>query len=121
MTRSRNTRRLVVGTDTYLWSVRHAHDRDAERGTTADCREILSLRKEGARGRLGIVFRQDPDPRSPSSTVGDRERGWLNLHQPGVVRAFLDAALAHGWDPDSATGQETDGWTLFPDAQARRA
>ncbi|NUP40519.1 MAG: hypothetical protein HOY76_26740, partial [Streptomyces sp.] len=52
----------------------------------------------------------------PTSTIGDRDRGWLNLHEPGVARAFLDAALAQGWQPGAKSGQEIDGWTLFPEA-----
>ncbi|MDW6061781.1 hypothetical protein SAZ11_31830 [Streptomyces sp. FXJ1.4098] len=121
MARSRSTRRLVVGDDTYLWSVGHTHD-GGKQPDYSTCREILSLRLEGSRGRLQLAFRQPWFPPGPASTVGDRDRGWLNLHEPGVVRAFLDAALAQGWQPGAKSGQEIDGWTLFPEAlRARRA
>jgi hypothetical protein len=36
---------------------------------------------------------------------------YLNLHRPGVARAFLDEALAAGWSPDRQS--ELDGWSLF--------
>lgn len=120
MARSRNTRRLVVGADTYLWSAGHAHE-GGKQPDVSTCRETLSLRRDGSRGRLLLAFRQPP-ALGPLSTVGDPDRGWLNLHEPGVVRAFLDAALARGWQPGAATGQEIDGWTLFAEAlHARRA
>ncbi|MES4901480.1 MULTISPECIES: hypothetical protein [unclassified Streptomyces] len=120
MARSRSTRRLVVGEKTYLWSVGHAHE-GGERPDVSTCRETLSLRLDGSRGRLLLTFRQPPAI-GPTSTVGDHDRGWLNLHEPGVVRAFLDAALAQGWQPGATTGQEIDGFTLFPEAlSARRA
>ncbi|MDX3227175.1 hypothetical protein [Streptomyces sp. ME19-01-6] len=120
MARSRSTRRLVVGDDTYLWSVGHLHE-GGKQPDYSTCRETLSLRREGSRGRLLLAFLQPPAI-GPMSTVGAPDRGWLNLHEPGVVRAFLDAALAQGWDPGAVKGQEIDGWTLFPEAlHARRA
>ncbi|MDT0544148.1 hypothetical protein [Streptomyces lonegramiae] len=120
MARSSPTRRLVVGADTYLWSVRHLHE-GGKRPDISTCRETLSLRQEGSSGRLVLAFHQPPAI-GPTSTVGDPDRGWLNLHEPGVVRAFLDAALAQGWQPGAKSGQEIDGWTLFPEAlRARRA
>ncbi|KUM91076.1 hypothetical protein AQI88_38485 [Streptomyces cellostaticus] len=40
------------------------------------------------------------------------DREYLNLHEPGSVRALLDEALVRGHFP--ATGSvEVDGWPLF--------
>ncbi|MGY0060539.1 hypothetical protein ACWY4P_29030 [Streptomyces sp. LZ34] len=120
MTRSRSKRRLVVGDDTYLWSVGHTHE-GGKRPDVSTCRETLSLRLDGSRGRLLLAFHQPPAI-GPTSTVGSPDLGWLNLHEPGVVRAFLDAALAQGWQPGATSGQEIDGFTLFPEVlSARRA
>ncbi|MET9406088.1 hypothetical protein ABZX90_09990 [Streptomyces sp. NPDC002935] len=41
------------------------------------------------------------------------------LHEPGTLRALLDAALTQGWHADDPLVKEMDGWTLF-DAAARR-
>ncbi|NUS82152.1 MAG: hypothetical protein HOY75_05240 [Streptomyces sp.] len=114
MARSRSTRRLVVGDHTYLWSVGHVHKGGKQPDVTT-CLETLSLRLDGSSGRLLLTFYQPPAI-GPTSTIGDRDRGWLNLHEPGVARAFLDAALAQGWQPGAKSGQEIDGWTLFPEA-----
>jgi hypothetical protein len=120
MARSRSTRRLVVGADTYLWSVNHTHQ-GGKQPDLPTCRETLSLRREGSSSRLLLAFHQPPAI-GPTSTVGSHDLGWLNLHEPGVVRAFLDAALAQGWQPGATSGQEIDGFTLFPEAlSARRA
>ncbi|MEV5988902.1 hypothetical protein AB0L85_28510 [Streptomyces sp. NPDC052051] len=45
----------------------------------------------------------------------------LNLHEPGAVRALLDAALAHGWQPGERRVVEIDGWSLLEAAAAARA
>lgn len=37
-----------------------------------------------------------PDGFVHSGGVGTTEGGFLNLHEPGTVRAFLDAAMARG-------------------------
>ncbi|GAA2097042.1 hypothetical protein GCM10009801_67110 [Streptomyces albiaxialis] len=127
MTRSeKRIRRLVVGEETFLWSVRHSHRRD-EQGRNVDCAETLTLRRHGARGRLRLVFRDRPGKLVPdgypmfSGAVGTVDGPLLNLHEPGTVRAALDEALARGWDPDEPSGLELDGWAVFEAVAARRA
>jgi hypothetical protein len=130
--RAKKPRRLAVGVDTYLWSVRHAHGpvtRDAagafvRLGDDA-CRETLALRPLGRAGGLRIEFRGGPgrlvpDGWLPSGTVGTDLDALLNLHEPGTVRALLDEALADGWDPDHPRVAFVDGWTLFDGARTRR-
>ncbi|MFC0435740.1 hypothetical protein [Kutzneria buriramensis] len=121
----RKPRRLGIATDYYRWHVGHAHEplEDAlERDKT--CREILVIRREGCQGRLHVTFAV-----GNGNLVRD---GWLvhagavrhadgrglNLNQPGVVRAFLDQAIATGWDPFANRTTELDGWALFDTAHA---
>jgi len=120
---SKKARRLVAGDETFLWTVRHEHR--VEHGRPEGCRTVLDLRRAGARGRLLTVFRQGagrPAPGGwlPSGTVGSAEEGWLNLHEPGTVRALLDEALRRGWDPDDPVPLRTDGWRVFGAVAAAR-
>lgn len=129
----KKARRLLVGKETYLWSGRHDHrveyiqsGRFQGRPVHKDCRELVILRRFGARGRLVISFLGGPgrgvsDGYSKYRFVGSRESGWLNLHEPGTVRALLDEALASGWQPDDPAVKEIDGWLLFGPVAARRS
>lgn len=126
---SKKPRRCVVDTDVFLWSVRHEHRFDDAASLVDryhDCREVLALRRQGTRNSgLQILFAQGPgrlvsDGYLPSGAVGDTTSdSWLNLHEPGAVRALLDGAIARGWDPGDGVATEIDGWTLF-DAVAQR-
>lgn len=113
----------MVDGETFLWSVRHAHQVD--KGQFFQCREILTIGLHGARGRLRIVFREGagqvvPDGLVPSGSVGT-VRGWLNLHEPGTVRALLGEAMFSGWQPDDPSIGQMDGWALFDVVASRRA
>ncbi|OPF83941.1 hypothetical protein VT50_0203715 [Streptomyces antioxidans] len=118
-------RRLVVGGDTFLWSLRHTH-RTLDDGRHTECCETLVLRLFRARGELRIAFRGGPGRTVPggfptaSGMVGTAEGGWLNLHEPGTARALLDEARARGWRPDDPTRRELDGWALFAGVEDRR-
>ncbi|WP_246043052.1 MULTISPECIES: hypothetical protein [Streptomyces] len=122
--RTSRGRRLVAGDRTFTWSVRHSHTRRED--GRCDCRESLTLvHGRDRRAVLRIVFRNGPgrwvpDGLAPSGSVGTSREEWLNLHEPGAVRALLDAALAAGWDPAAPTVTEVDGWTLLPAAAAAR-
>ncbi|MFJ9413547.1 hypothetical protein ACIRPT_05200 [Streptomyces sp. NPDC101227] len=121
---SRKPRRLVVDEETFLWSVGHRHH--VERGRYQECREFLTIRRLGARGRLLIFFQEGdgrlvPDGFLHSGAVGTGQGNWLNLHEPGTVRALLDEALAGGWQPDNPPTEEIDGWGLFERVAALRA
>jgi hypothetical protein len=124
---SRKSRRCVVGDQTYLWSVGHEHLADFEGPVASryqDCSEILTLRLYGAHGRLRIVFQQGDgrlvsDGRLPSGAVGMNDL-WLNLHEPGTVRALLDQAIAGGWDAADPGTARIDGWTFFDAVAALR-
>lgn len=124
MTRSSRTpRQLVVGGETFLWSVRHEHHGDA--GCYEDCSEVLTVRRPGALGRLRVVFASCPghlvpDGRTPAGTVGTPDGASLNLHEPGTVRALVDAVASRGglFAGDAVT--EVDGWPLVPAVAARR-
>lgn len=117
-------RRLVVGDATFFCSLGHEHRVD--QGRYQECREILTLRRHGARGRLRIVFQQDagrlvPDGYLHSGAVGTTEDVWLNLHQPGAVRALLDEAIARGWNTGDPATVQVDGWAPFDTVATRRA
>jgi hypothetical protein len=124
---SRKARRLIVGDATFRWSVGHLHDvTEGPAGRYRDCRETLTLRRDGAPGRLLLVFggaagRLVPDGILESGAVGTTGGTWLNLHEPGAVRALLDEARARGWRPEDPVAAEADGWPLFDTVTARRA
>ncbi|SCL55812.1 hypothetical protein GA0070606_2502 [Micromonospora citrea] len=123
MGRGSGARLLVVGEATYRWSVTHRHHVDRGDDGWPRCGERLAVSRDGAPGRLGILFmggpgRAVPDGYLPSGGVATGD-GHLNLHRPGVVRALLDEALARGWRPTDPGHPEWDGWDLFDAAVAR--
>ena len=120
-----DARWLGVGTDRYRWSVGHSHENledPVERDKT--CRELLELRRDRLHGRLyiefpaGSGFRVSDGWGMHSGQVQHADGRGLNLNQPGVVRALLDAAVAAGWDSTANTIAELDGWSLFETAYA---
>lgn len=120
----RKFRRLIADGHTYLWRQRHSHR--LEKGRPTDCRQTLTLhpRPADGGGALRVVFADGPNRYVPggapfgSGDVGRLGGGSLNLHEPGAVRALLDAATAHGWCPGAPGGMEIDGWTLLEAAAA---
>lgn len=106
----RRLRRLVVDGTAWLWTVRHRHP---------ECREVLSLHREGARATLRLVFRPGPgryvaDGFLHVGAVSSAHGEPLNLHEPGVVRRLLDEATARGLLPVApGEDRELDGWPLF--------
>ncbi len=92
---------LPDGTE-YRWAVRHRHT------AGGPCTEVLSLHRDGTVTR--IVF---PDVvvggYTHSGLVFDRHGHTVNLHEPRVVRAFVDELRRLG----PVTG-EADGWALLP-------
>lgn len=120
----KKARRLSVDGETFMWRVRHRHtvSTDQYRG----CIEILELRRFRAPGRLTLTFAPGPGRDvggypGASGVIFLDGAGWLNLHEPGTTRAFLDEALASGWDPGSPAQQERDGWLVFEKVAARRS
>ncbi|RZU17827.1 hypothetical protein EV567_2743 [Streptomyces sp. BK239] len=103
-----------------MWTMRHSH-RTGPDGRSVDCRQTLTLspRPAGAGGPLRIVFAEGPGRYVPggaplgSGDVGFIQGAGLNLHEPGVVRALLDVALARGWRPEERRAVELDGWLLL--------
>ena len=122
-------RRLGVGDKTFFYSVGHEHDverTDGQANRYHDCREVVSLRVPGTAGRLLITFRAGEgrlvsDGILPGGAVGTTAGVWLNLHEPGTIRALLDQALAQGWVPGGSTTEQFDGWRFFDAVAARRA
>ncbi|XRQ13827.1 hypothetical protein ACN3XK_23960 [Actinomadura welshii] len=86
---------------------------------------MLTLRQEGAPGRLVIVFRSGPGRLVADGWLHDgavwrtSDDVYLNLHRPGVVRALLDEALARGHDFATAGTVEIAGWELIDGALQR--
>ncbi|WP_178390970.1 hypothetical protein [Streptomyces uncialis] len=121
-------RRLVANGRVYMWSMRHSHHMDAG-GRSVDCRHTLTLSPQpaGTGGPLRIVFASGPGRYVPggaplgSGDVGFVRGAGLNLHEPGAVRALLDAALAGGWQPEERGAVEIDGWSLLEPAATARA
>ncbi|MGW0764321.1 hypothetical protein [Streptomyces sp. NPDC002676] len=110
MRSERRLRRLVVedGTE-YRWTVRHRHD---DAGT---CQEILSLHRDGAATRI-VFHGVAAGAYTHSGLVFDDRGHTVNLHEPGVVRAFADAVRRLGLEAG-----EVDGWALLPGVAVSRA
>ncbi|MGW0737033.1 hypothetical protein [Streptomyces sp. NPDC002851] len=121
----KRARRLVVEGETFLWSLSHTH-RALGNGQYEDCCETLVIRRFNARGRVRIAFRAGanrlvPDGYlMPSGAIGTALGRTLNLHEPGTVRALLDAALSQGWRADDPVIEEIDGWSIFDEVVTRR-
>lgn len=122
----RKPRRLIADGRAYLWTLRHSHHvRDD--GRSANCRQTLTLYPQpaGTGGPLRIVFAEGPGRYVPggfplgSGDVGYVRGASLNLHEPGAVRALLDAASAGGWRPGEPRAVEADGWLLLAAAAAQ--
>ncbi|MFD3502038.1 hypothetical protein ACFWWT_24560 [Streptomyces sp. NPDC058676] len=116
MRKDHSLRRLVVDERTvYLWNVRHRHD-DGQ-----PCRETLTLLRDGVRTR--VVFRSGPGRDAGggypghSGGVSDTQH-YVNLNEPGVVRALVDEAAKRGL---LSGGGELDGWELLPAVAVSRA
>ncbi|GGN56867.1 hypothetical protein GCM10011579_018480 [Streptomyces albiflavescens] len=114
MGNERRLRRLIVGDTTWYWTVRQR-----VRPAYDDCRLTLSLRPEGTRRRLALVFRPSQD-RIVSNTYFESgalvrlpDRTYLNLHEPGTVRRLLDAAMPILDLRPSEQVIEVDGWRYF--------
>lgn len=125
--RTKKPRRLVADGRAYLWTLRHSHH-VPDGGRPAGCRGILTLHPQpaGTGGPLRIVFAEGPGRYVGGFTMGSGDVGYvrggsLNLHEPGAVRALLDAASARGWRPGEPQAVEVDGWPLLEAAAAARA
>lgn len=99
----RKARRLIVGDQTFLWSLRHEHETD-ESGDFAnryrDCRDVVTLRLHGTPGRALVTFRAGEgrlvsDGILPAGTVGAAAGRALNLNEPGTVGPCL-TRRSHG-------------------------
>ncbi|MBX7546948.1 hypothetical protein [Streptomyces sp. NPDC004232] len=102
MRSERRLRRLVLpDAAVWGWTVRHRH-RDG-----GLCQEVLTLYRD--RTPVRIVFPGTGGAYGHSGLVADRHGNAVNLHEPGVVRAFVDAVRRR-----EATGGEVDGWALLP-------
>ncbi|MFF5305159.1 hypothetical protein ACFY5F_37975 [Streptomyces sp. NPDC013161] len=125
---AKKPRRLVADGRVYMWSLRHSH-RHGGSGSVG-CVHTLTLnpRPAGTGGALRIVFVAGPGRFVPggapfgSGDVGYVRGASLNLHEPGAVRALLDAAEARGWvpGPGETRAVEVDGWALLEAAAAGR-
>ena len=129
---AKKPRRLVANGRTYLWTLRHSHSSshtDSQPDSQpVNCVHTLTLRPQpaGAGGPLRIVFAAGPGRYVPGGApLGSGDVGYvqgvsLNLHEPGAVRALLDAAAAQGRlpRPDDPQATEVDGWPLLEMAAA---
>ncbi|MEV0734089.1 hypothetical protein [Polymorphospora sp. NPDC050346] len=121
---ARRRRRLVVGSQRFVWSVDHTHDAadspDGGRRRTG-CRETVRIWREDAPGHLAVVFEAGADAFPHSGAVRRPDGHSLNLNEPGVVRALLDETLARGWQAAAPGRAQFDGWALFDAVVARHA
>lgn len=109
----RRVRRLVVDGTVYGWCFGHRHVRGRP-----GCGSTVTLWRAGSPARLRLVFRSGPGRAvadgyfDEGAAVRLSDREYLNLHEPGSVRALLDEALARDVFPAAGTA-EVDGWPLF--------
>ncbi|MFC4045912.1 GNAT family N-acetyltransferase [Dactylosporangium siamense] len=109
---------LVVDRVTYRWSLSHRHRVEHDGGPPHyhGCTERLAVRRDGAPGRLEMLFEAGPGRLVPDGLLHSggviHGEDYLNLHQPRVVRALLDEALARGWRPTDPAHVTLDGWML---------
>ncbi|MEV6481481.1 hypothetical protein [Streptomyces sp. NPDC051576] len=119
---------LVADGRAYSWTLRHKHRQALGRSPGCVHTLTLSPRPAGSSAPLRIVFVAGPGRFVPggapfgSGDVGFVRGATLNLHEPGAVRALLDAAAARGWVPRAGETRavEVDGWTLLEVAAAAR-
>jgi hypothetical protein len=115
----RRVRLMVVGGTVYGWCFGHRHDR--VRGYPG-CSSTVTLWRPGSRGRVRLVFRPGPGRAiadgyfDEGAAVRLSDQEYLNLHEPGSVRALLDVVLAGGLFP-AETSVEIDGWPVFDAAR----
>ncbi|MCE0446335.1 MULTISPECIES: hypothetical protein [unclassified Streptomyces] len=104
MRSKRGLRRLVLpdGTE-YLWKVRHRHT------DGGPCTEVLTLHRAGIPTHIVFPGVAVGGYGAHSGLVSDRHGHSANLHEPGVVRAFVDELRRRG----PVTG-DVDGWALLP-------
>lgn len=111
---SRNPRKyrvLVAGEHTFIWRTTHCHVRG--------CEDILTIRRSGTPSGRALHFGDKPGflpsggAYSEAGVVADDKRRWLNLNEPGVVRAFIDALCEAGWQATDRSYLHVDGWEWF--------
>ncbi|MFI6872731.1 hypothetical protein ACIBL6_04745 [Streptomyces sp. NPDC050400] len=116
MVTRRRIRRLVVDGTEYGWSFGHRHNRVLG---YPGCASKVTLWRPGSRARLRLVFRPGEgriiadDYFDRGATVRMPGQVYLNLYEPGTVRALLDEALARGLFPTTERTVEVDAWPLF--------
>jgi hypothetical protein len=110
---------LVADEHAYLWQVRHRHDEG--------CDEILTIRRVASPSGRALHFRPKqgfviPDGgMSAAGVVGDAAGRWLNLNEPGVVRAVIDALTATEWPAANRRFLHLDGWPWLDAAYRQRS
>ena len=57
---------------------------------------------------------------SAAGVIGDDAGRWLNLNEPGVVRAFVDALTAADWQAADRRFLHLDGWPWLDAAYRQR-
>ena len=104
---------MIVGGETYLWSVRHEHHEKS--GHYEGCRDVLTIRRPGALGRLELVFGRDRDgrhaPGPPGSPIHPGTH--LDLDTPDTVVALMTEARRRGAPVSADTAEQLDGWPLL--------
>ncbi|WP_225100952.1 hypothetical protein [Streptomyces sp. CoH27] len=109
MRSERRFRRLVLADGTeYRWTVRHRHRNGGP------CQEVLTLYRDGT--PIRIVFPGTGGAYGHSGLVADHRGNAVNLHEPGVVRAFADAVRRLRPAPG-----DVDGRALLPGVALSRA
>jgi hypothetical protein len=89
---SKKARRLTVGSEVFLWSLGHEHR--AEQGQFLDCHEVLTIHRDGARGRLRIFFQEGPGRVVPrwTCTLWNRWHHRRRLAEPERARHCQSSA-----------------------------
>lgn len=129
--KSKLPRKLVAHERTFRYRTEHEHPIDTSGGRPkySGCTELLYIWIDRQpRRALTVAFRAGEGRLVHDGGMGSHAGmvilqglpdGYLNLHEPGVVRAFIDVAMRRGWVPDGAP-LELDGWEYVEDVVRRR-
>ena len=122
----RRWRRIVLSSTTFVWWLRHECEASRDGLGPPRRSQIVYANPEGARPHaLRVRFTDSASARSGWPHDGcifpaGAPRRMLFLHHPAVVRAIIEAALEHGFDPTrSGEFWIDDGFILFDEISRR--
>ena len=115
-------RKIVIGSDRFLWRVHHRHVSAEEDRVINPCAEVFTAFLEGhTRARARVFFPETsehgPGHISQAGVVLDYQRPEqpINLNLPRVARLVIELAIVEGWSPSTSATEFTidNGYDMF--------